>query len=77
MPPGAPVVSVVAALQAPKGHEMALRACPQVRAAVPDAVLLVVSDGPYLPALRAIAGDGVVFAGSRGVVTDILRASTL
>jgi len=77
VPPGAPVVSVVAALRSLKGHEVALRAWPQVRAAVPDAVLLVVGDGAQLPILQSAAGDGVVFAGSREDVPDILRASTL
>jgi glycosyltransferase involved in cell wall biosynthesis len=77
VPAGAPVVSIVAALRAPKGHEVAIRAWPQVRAAVPGAVLLVVGDGPHLSALQSMAGDGVVFAGSREDVPDILRASTL
>lgn len=77
VPPGVPVVSVVAAVRAPKGHEVALRAWPRVRAAVPDAVLLVVGDGPHLEALRPLAGDGVVFAGAREDVPDILRASSL
>ncbi len=77
VPPGAPIVSIVAALREPKGHITALRAWPAVRAAVPDAVLLVVGDGPHGPALRAAAGDGVLFAGARDDVPQILRASTL
>lgn len=77
IPAGTPVVSVVAALREPKGHEVALRVWPEVRAAVPGAVLLVVGDGPHLPVLQAKAGDGVVFAGSREDVPDILRGSTL
>jgi len=77
IPPGSPVVTVVAALRKEKGHEVALRAWPQVRARVPDAVLLVVGDGPHGPVLRSAAGDGVVFAGSREDVPAILRGSTL
>jgi glycosyltransferase involved in cell wall biosynthesis len=77
IPRGSPVVTVVAALRREKGHEVALRAWPQVRARVPDAVLLVVGDGPHGPALRSAAGDGVVFAGSREDVPAILRGSTL
>lgn len=77
IPPGAPVVTVVAALRAAKGHEVALQAWPQVRARVPDATLLVVGDGPHGPVLRARAGAGVIFAGSREDVPAVLRASTL
>ncbi|WP_219416029.1 glycosyltransferase family 4 protein [Pseudonocardia nigra] len=74
---GAPVVTIVAALRPLKGHEVALRAWPWVRAAFPDAVLLIVGDGPHAAALRAAAGEGVVFAGSREDVPEILRGSTL
>ena len=81
VPPGAPVVSIVAAVREPKGHEYAIAAWPKVRAQVPDAVLLIVGDGPHLPALRALVGDdpdsGIVFAGAREDVPAILRASTL
>lgn len=77
IPAGAPVVTVVAALRAAKGHEIALQAWPQVRAQVPEATLLIVGDGPHGPALRAQAGAGVVFAGAREDVPAILRASTL
>ncbi|MGH3867942.1 MAG: glycosyltransferase family 4 protein [Pseudonocardiaceae bacterium] len=77
VPPGVPVVTVVAALRAPKGHEVALRAWPRVRARVPGALLLVVGEGPHGPVLRAMAGEGVIFAGAREDVPAILRASTL
>jgi glycosyltransferase involved in cell wall biosynthesis len=77
VPGGVPVVTVVAALRAPKGHEVALRAWPTVQAAVSGAVLLVVGSGPHEPVLRAAAGDGVVFAGSRRDVPSILAGSTL
>lgn len=77
VPPGVPVVTVVAALRAAKGHEVALRAWPRVRARVPGAVLLVVGEGPHGPVLRAMAGEGVIFAGTREDVPAILRASTL
>ncbi|GAA2564268.1 glycosyltransferase [Pseudonocardia hydrocarbonoxydans] len=77
VPDGVPVVSVVAALRAPKGHEVALRAWDEVRRRVPGAVLLIVGDGEHRAALEAAAGDGVVFAGSREDVPTILRASAL
>lgn len=77
VPPRAPVVTIVAALREPKGHAVALQAWTQVRAKHPDAILLVVGDGPHAPVLHATAGDGVVFAGAREDVPQILRASTL
>jgi glycosyltransferase involved in cell wall biosynthesis len=77
VPAGAPVVTIVAALREPKGHEVALRAWPAVREKVPDAVLLIVGDGVHEPVLRAAAGEGVVFAGAREDVPDILAGSTL
>jgi glycosyltransferase involved in cell wall biosynthesis len=77
VPTGVPVVSVVAALRAPKGHEIALRAWDDVRSRVPGAVLLIVGDGEHRATLEAAAGEGVVFAGSREDVPAILRASTL
>lgn len=75
--PGLPVVTVVAALRAPKGHEIAIRAWPQVRTQVPDAVLLIVGSGAQEHVLRTIAGPGVVFAGVRSDVPEILAGSTL
>lgn len=77
VPAGVPVVTIVAALRAPKGHEVALRAWPAVREKVPDAVLLIVGDGVHEPVLRAAAGEGVVFAGAREDVPEILAGSTL
>ena len=81
VPLGAPVVTIVAAVREPKGHEYAIAAWPKVRAQVPDATLLIVGDGPHLPALRALVGDapdtGIVFAGAREDVPAILRGSTL
>ena len=77
VPAGAPVVTIVAALREPKGHEVALRAWPHVREKVPGAVLLVVGHGPHEAALRAAAGEGVVFAGSRTDVPEILAGSTM
>lgn len=76
---GGPVVAVVAALRPGKGHEQALRVWPQVRAAVPDARLLLVGAGPLELRLRAVAAElglcetAVVFAGLRTDVPDLLR----
>ena len=52
IPADAPVVTIVAALRKPKGHEFAIQAWPQVLATVPDARLLLVGDGSERPRLK-------------------------
>jgi phosphatidylinositol alpha-1,6-mannosyltransferase len=51
-----------------KGQDTLIKAWPEVRAKVSDAVLLLVGDGPYAPALKRLAsrlgaGGDVVFTG--------------
>ncbi|MDT0353510.1 glycosyltransferase family 4 protein [Pseudonocardia charpentierae] len=75
--PDAPVVTIVAALRGPKGHEVALRAWPLVREQVPGAVLVVVGDGPERDELRRRAVEGVILTGERSDVPRILTNSTL
>ncbi|MFE1012824.1 glycosyltransferase family 4 protein [Streptomyces sp. NPDC058794] len=63
-----PVILCAARLVPRKGQDTLIRAWPWVRRAVPDAVLLLVGDGPYAPVLRRLALDegvldSVVFAG--------------
>ncbi|MFE6592363.1 glycosyltransferase family 4 protein [Streptomyces sp. NPDC057781] len=63
-----PVILCAARLVPRKGQDTLIRALPWVRRAVPDAVLLLVGDGPYAPALRQLALaegvlDSVVLAG--------------
>lgn len=63
-----PVIMCAARLVPRKGQDTLIRALPWVRRAVPDAVLLLVGDGPYAPALRQLALregvlDSVVLAG--------------
>ncbi|MFE6639164.1 glycosyltransferase family 4 protein [Streptomyces tendae] len=63
-----PVILCAARLVPRKGQDTLIRALPWVRRAVPDAVLLLVGDGPYGPALRQLALregvlDSVVLAG--------------
>ncbi|MEV3854171.1 glycosyltransferase family 4 protein [Streptomyces sp. NPDC050095] len=63
-----PVILCAARLVPRKGQDTLIRALPWIRRAVPDAMLLLVGDGPYAPALRQLALaegvlDSVVFAG--------------
>jgi phosphatidylinositol alpha-1,6-mannosyltransferase len=66
--PGRPVVACVSRMVPRKGQDTLIRAWPAVRAQVGDAVLLLVGDGPYAPALRRLAermgvSDTVIFTG--------------
>jgi phosphatidylinositol alpha-1,6-mannosyltransferase len=63
-----PVVACVSRLVRRKGQDTLIRAWPQVRAEVSDAVLLLVGDGPYGRDLRRLARqlgvtDAVLFTG--------------
>ncbi|NJC69708.1 glycosyltransferase family 4 protein [Planosporangium thailandense] len=64
-----PVVVCVSRLVPRKGQDALIRALPGIRRRVPDAVLLVVSGGPYREKLQRLArdlgvSDAVVFTGS-------------
>jgi glycosyltransferase involved in cell wall biosynthesis len=77
-----PTVTVLSAQRAFKGIEVLVRAWPAIRAAVPDARLLLVGDGAERPALeRRVAEldltDSVVFAGVRNDVVAVLQAADL
>ncbi|MER5441549.1 glycosyltransferase family 4 protein [Streptomyces sp. NPDC002790] len=63
-----PVILCAARLVPRKGQDTLIRALPWIRKTVPDAMLLLVGDGPYAAALRQLAVtegvlDAVVFAG--------------
>ncbi len=63
-----PVVICVSRLVPRKGQDTLIRAWPEVRATVPDAVLLLVGGGPYAGRLRRLAhglgvGGSVIFTG--------------
>lgn len=64
-----PVVVCVSRLVPRKGQDVLIRAMSEVRRRVPDAVLVIVGDGPYRRALERMADElappgSVVFAGA-------------
>jgi glycosyltransferase involved in cell wall biosynthesis len=82
IPSGAPVVALVGHMRPGKGHEVAVRAWPEVLAGHPDARLLLIGDGPLEHSLhelaRALEVDSrVVFAGARDDVQELLPGATL
>src|SRR6202042_401914 len=63
-----PVVACVSRMVPRKGQDTLIKAWPMVRAQVSGAILLLVGDGPYAPALKRLArrlsvGDDVMFTG--------------
>lgn len=73
VPEGAPLVLCVARLAPPKRVDLLVAAW----AEVPDAVLLVVGDGPDRPALERAAGERILFVGDRDDVPRLLAAADL
>jgi glycosyltransferase involved in cell wall biosynthesis len=79
IPEDAPIVGVVARLEAEKGHRTLIDAWPEVLAAVPNAWLLVVGEGSERDALEAEAAslgvnERVVFTGRREDVPAVTAA---
>ncbi|MFD3815565.1 glycosyltransferase family 4 protein [Streptomyces rubiginosohelvolus] len=67
---GRPVILCAARLVPRKGQDTLIRALPAVLRSVPDAVLLLTGDGPYVRTLHRLAADtgvadAVVLAGGR------------
>lgn len=67
--PGRPVLLSVSRFIARKGQDSLIRAMPQIIAKVPDALLLLVGDGPYRRKLERLvrehrAEESVMFAGA-------------
>lgn len=73
--PDRPTVVCVGRLARQKGQDMLLAAWPAVVAAVPDAQLVLVGDGPNRAALEASAPTGVLFTGTRDNVDAYLAAA--
>jgi glycosyltransferase involved in cell wall biosynthesis len=72
---GAPLVVCVGRLSRAKGQDVLLDAWPLVRAAVPEAGLVLVGDGPTRAGLERRAVAGTTFAGERPDVSDWLAAA--
>ena len=82
LPEGAPVCVTVGALERRKGQALLLKAAAMVRERVPDAVFLLVGDGPKAAELREEAermglSGSVRFLGWRDDVPRILSAADL
>jgi sugar transferase (PEP-CTERM/EpsH1 system associated) len=74
IPADAFVVGVVGRLDPIKDHPTLFAAFDALRGSVPSARLLVVGDGPERGRLEALAGEGVLFAGDRRDVPELMRA---
>jgi glycosyltransferase involved in cell wall biosynthesis len=82
IPDEAPVIAVVARLQALKGHEDLLRCLPELWEPFPLLHLLIAGQGPHEAHLRAVAreleaGDRVRFLGYRPDVRPVMDAADL
>jgi len=72
---GAPLVVAAGRLCEQKGQDILLRAWPQVTAALPEARLALVGDGPWRTQLETSAPSGVLFAGYSTAVPAWLAAA--
>ncbi|KRA42335.1 glycosyltransferase [Pseudoxanthomonas sp. Root630] len=82
LPAGSRIVGTVGRLQPVKDHALLLRAFAKVRVQVPEAVLVIVGDGPLRGALEAQAvqaglADAVRFLGDRHDVPRLLAGMEL
>jgi glycosyltransferase involved in cell wall biosynthesis len=74
---GAPVVGIVAALRPEKNHALFLQVAADIARQVPEAVFVVVGEGPERPRLERLASEleiapSVRFLGTRSDVPEIL-----
>jgi glycosyltransferase involved in cell wall biosynthesis len=77
VPRDARVLLCVARLVPQKGVDVAVRALPSVRERHPDAVLVVLGDGPERSRLEALAGEGVHLLGRVPDVASWLQRAEL
>jgi glycosyltransferase involved in cell wall biosynthesis len=81
LPPGAPVIAMIGRLvSAQKGQDLLLRAMSEIRRHCPEALLLIVGDGPDRAALESLArklglAAAVRFFGHRDDIPAFLAAS--
>lgn len=75
--PAGPLAVFVGRLSWAKGPDRLVGAWPRVRAAVPEATLVLVGDGEMLGSLRAAAGPGVIVAGPSPDVRGYYAAADL
>ncbi|MBA4395871.1 MAG: hypothetical protein C0394_00555 [Syntrophus sp. (in: bacteria)] len=79
IPPGSPVVSILAALRPDKAHHVFLQAARKVVDAIPDAHFLILGDGPRRSFLEKLSGElkldrQVHFMGFQRQLGDIFAA---
>src|SRR5690606_4924201 len=79
---GAPVIGMIGRMFPVKGHRRMLRIMAGIVRHHPDALLLLVGDGPERTACAALAAEldldrHVVFAGQRGDVAELLALCSL
>jgi sugar transferase (PEP-CTERM/EpsH1 system associated) len=72
--PDHPIIGIVGRLDPVKDHQSLFEAFNLVRKDLPEAILLVVGDGPDRRRLEDLAGDGIVFLGNRLDVPTLLKA---
>ena len=77
IPDDARVLLVVGRLALQKGIDVAVRALPAIRRKHPNAVLVVLGEGPQRPELEALAGEGVFLPGRVGDVAAFYRRADL
>ena len=82
IPDAAPVIAAVAVQRPGKGLDRLIAALPAIRQRHPDAILLLVGDGPERPALETMAAHlglsrYVRFAGVRHDVPRLLTAAAV
>ncbi len=80
LPPGSPIVSIVAALRPEKNHELFLQAAAIIHQRMPEAHFLIVGDGPRREMLEQMANrlglrNVIHFLGTRHDIPDILASS--
>jgi len=81
VPADSPVMLTVAVLRKPKGIQYMIEAMPMILTAVPDAKYIIVGDGAYGDTLKQaaqeMAGESIIFTGTRQDIPELLAASDL